>query len=314
MKARYEPKKLLLIDEVNRNIERAGDFVKECEQQYARRIEDGCNDIQHSGCRIVMLSGPSASGKTTTAHRLAREIRSRGDEATVVSLDHFFKNIEEYPLTEQGIPDFEHLHALDVECINRCLAQLIETGRTEIPYYDFQAQRRCDNWQPLEATGCAVVIIEGIHALNPLLAESIPYDRVLRVYAGLRTEYTQGTGRAVATRDLRITRRLVRDFFFRGYSVRDTLELWGRLQEGERRWIKPFKPEADVLLDTSFAYEPGLFLPFLEDICRDPQSGGEYRELLLERLEQYRLFRSVDSATVPLDSMLREFTGGLKLD
>ena len=313
MKATFEPKRLLPIDGVNADIDRGRLFVEQCEQDYARRIEGCCDAIEAGGRRIVMLSGPSASGKTTTTHKLAIEIRSRGYDGFVVSLDDFFLDIEDYPRNEQGVPDFEHIRALDVECVNRCLRELVLDGATDMPVYDFRRQRRSDEIRHVEAQEGDFVFIEGIHALNPLLSSSIDPVSIFKIYASLRTEYAKDSARVVATRDLRITRRLVRDFLARGHSVRTTLELWDRLREGEEKWIKPFRADADWILDTSFVYEPALLLPWLEELCLDPECGGDHRHVLIKLLDQYRLFHPLEQSLVPTNSMLREFTGGLEL-
>lgn len=314
MKALFKPKKLLEISQVNAKLASPQTYVAQCEETYAGRVAEATGEIFARHCRIVMLSGPSASGKTTSALKIAAGLTRRGRCATVVSLDNFFRNIGEYPRTPQGGPDFEHLEALDVDRINHCLKELIETGSCDMPTYDFLNQRRADEILRIEAGEDEIVIIEGIHALNPLLTQSIRDDsRMLRIYVGLRAEYSEDGRRVLATRDLRIVRRIVRDHYFRGHSVRNTLELWGRLQQGEERWIKPFRSTADLLLDTSFEYEPALFAPLLAELCADPEEGGEFRSILLDLAKRFGWFSGLELALVPPDSMLREFAGGLEL-
>ncbi len=289
------------------------ELVKRCELEYSRRVSEAASEVQKSGSRIVMLSGPSASGKTTSAHRISREFVSRGHRAVVVSLDNFFKSVTDYPLTEDGKPDMEHVGALDLDCVRRCLEELVRDGRSVLPTFDFVHQRRSPVTEELELCEGDIAIIEGIHALNPLLSETIPADSVFKIYVGLRAEYYEGETRILPTRDLRITRRLVRDHLFRGYSVRNTLEMWQRIMQGEERWIKPFKVCADRLLDSSFAYEPRVFRPVLEELCEDEGRGGEYRGLLLRLLDEYRRFEPISLEAVPPGSILREFLGGLSL-
>jgi uridine kinase len=313
MKIVFEPKRLIEIDEANAGIGLGEGYIAQCEAGYEERVAAVAGEIAARGCAIVMLSGPSASGKTTSANKLALELRQRGGAATVVSLDNFFRNVENYPKTKEGVPDFEHLMALDVDMVNACLKELSETGRCEIPTYDFISQRRAGRTELIETGGGATVIIEGIHALNPLLSQSISDADIFRLYVGLRMEYGERGRRVIATRDLRIARRLVRDYYFRGHSVRNTLELWNRLRDGEERWIKPFKSDADMLLDTSFPYEPGLFAPILSGLCADPEQGGEFRDTLFELSARFEAFSAVDAASVPPGSMLREFIGGLRL-
>lgn len=313
MKTLFEPKKLIELSQVNAELASPREFILRCEGDYNRRVAGVTAEIMARGCRVVMLSGPSASGKTTSGLKMAADLMRQGRRASVVSLDNFFRNIGEYPLTSEGVPDFEHLQALDVDRINCFLKELMETGSSDMPVFDFANQRRADEILRIEAGAGEIVMIEGIHALNPLLTQSISDSDMLRVYIGLRTEYSENGRRMLPTRDLRIVRRVVRDHYFRGYSVRNTLELWGRLRQGEERWIKPFKSLADLLLDTSFIYEPALFAPLLAQLCADPQEGGEFRDMLLDLAARFARFTALDMSLIPPDSMLREFVGGLEI-
>ena len=314
MKINFGRKKLYEIDEINFDLAKGKEFIDRCEHEYTLRVKAVADEIEARDCAIVMQSGPSASGKTTSALRIAREMKKRGKSAVVVSLDNFFKNITDYPKTDEGVPDMEHVDALDIDTINGCLKQLVDTGSSNMPTYDFVTQRRVRDAMHVEIDDGDIVIIEGIHALNPLLSQSIPDKEVFKLYTGLRAEYSRDGKRVIATRDLRITRRLVRDYHFRGHSVRNTLELWKRLMDGENKWIKPFKSDADMLLDTSFAYEPGLFGPILEELISDPEQGGEFRDILITLAELFEPFIYINEDMIPADAMLREFVGGLCLD
>lgn len=313
MKVLFEPKRLIEIDSVNASIVTRSRYIDVCEQQYNKKISAVADQILDSACPIVMLSGPSASGKTTSSYKLARQLERCGRKTAVISMDNFFRNIEEYPTTSDGKPDFEHLQAVDVERINVCLKELIEDGKSDMPTYDFLTQHRCGDTLHIEVANGEIVIIEGIHALNPVVSQSVSGSDVFKIYAGLRAEYSEGGKRVVTTRDLRITRRLVRDYYFRGHSLRNTLELWNRLMDGEEKWIKPFKPDADILLDTSFEYEPGLFAPILTELCNNPAQGGDFRDVLLRVAACFKRFQPIETVNIPKDSMLREFVGGLEL-
>lgn len=311
MKERFKPKAKYDISEVNAR--EGGELVRRCELEYRKRISETADEVQKSGSRIVMLSGPSASGKTTSAHRISGEFALRGHRAVVVSLDNFFKSVTEYPLTEDGKPDMEHVGTLDMECVHRCLEELVRDGRSTLPTFDFVNQRRSSVTEELVLNDGDIAIIEGIHALNPLLSETLPDESVFKVYVGLRAEYYEGDKRIIPTRDLRITRRLVRDYLFRGYSVRNTLEMRKMIMQGEERWIKPFKKYADRLLDSSFVYEPRVFRPVIERLCGDEAQGGENRDFLLGLLCELQKLEPIPLDEVPEDSILREFLGGLKL-
>ena len=313
IKAVFEPKKRYEIDDVNRFAVTDPQYIAQCEEAYAQRMRATADAVEASGCSVVMVSGPSASGKTTSAHKLAIELRARGRQAVVVSLDDFFRNIEDYPKNAKGEPDLEHVQALDLPCINRTLSALLRTGSCVLPQFDFVHQRRKRETVPLTLGAGGIAIIEGIHALNPLLSESVPQERVFRLYVGMRTEYYRAGARVVNTRDLRIIRRMVRDYYFRGYQVEDTLRVWDDLKAGEEIWIKPFKEISNLLLDTSFSYEPCVFRPILTTLAADEAQGGDFRETMLGLCALVDLFEPLGDKAVPADSMLREFLGGLQL-
>ncbi|MEG0750942.1 MAG: nucleoside kinase [Oscillospiraceae bacterium] len=299
---------------INGKVANNANFVAECEAEYSVRLESVAKAIIERGCTVVMASGPSASGKTTSAWRLAHELRELGRDALVISLDDFFRNIEEYPKNEEGEPDLESVYALDLPCVNSTVSELLENGACALPQFDFKKQSRKPQCKPIRLGNGGIAIIEGIHALNPLLTESILGDGVFNIYVGLRAEYYEDGKRTLATRDLRITRRLVRDFYFRGYSIEETLSVWRHLMDGEEKWIKPFKDRADVLLDSSFAYEPCAFAPIMASLRIDEAQGGEYRPTLLSLCERFEHFNCVPIETIPDNAVLREFLGGLKMD
>lgn len=308
----FERKRAVEISALNKDLARP-EFVAECERAYRARLELVADEVIASGCVVTMIAGPSASGKTTSSLKLAKTLEQKGHECAVIALDDFFKNIEDYPETEDGQKDLESVYALDIERINECIKELIERGQTDIPIFDFAEQKRLETVRRIELAPGGLVIIEGIHALNPLLWSAVPKSSVYTVYAGLREEYYENGERKIATRDLRITRRLVRDFMFRGYSVETTLSLWRSIMLGEETYIKIFKPNARILLDTSFGYEPGIFSNVLHELCLDEGQGGGHRNVLVELRDKFSVFTEVSHDLVPRDSMMREFIGGLEL-
>ena len=288
-------------------------FVEQCESEYRNRLEQIAASILESGVSVILVSGPSASGKTTSSLLLAREMTRRGKKTSVISLDNFFKNLEEYPKQKNGEPDFEHLHALDVEAVNESLSKLTTTGTTLIPSFDFATHRSTPNAQEVHVDSNSAVIIEGIHALNPELTKSVDAGSVLKIYAGLRTEYYEGRKRIIATRDIRITRRVIRDERDRGYSVENTLSLWKNIMAGEEKWIKPFKADANYLLNTALDYEPCLYADDLRTLA-DNSKGGRFQTELETLADVFSQAGTLPMELVPNDSMLREFIGGLDLD
>ena len=222
-------------------------FADYSEGQYRAQIEAIADEVLSSGRHIVMLTGPSAAGKTTSAHKIADAIAARGRRSAVVSLDDFYVGAGRYPKHPDGTDDYESLASLDLPVLQDCLAKLHTAGVCEAPIFDFKIQQP-NGTQTIDCRD-GVVIIEGLHALNPALTERLPADAALCLYAGLREEYAAPDGtRCLATRDVRLARRLVRDCLFRGHGAAFTLGLWGKVCAGEDQYIKPFKPRADLLL------------------------------------------------------------------
>lgn len=308
MPAIWIPKRLVEISLVNTAAESAQSFVRHCEMEYEGRIHAAASEILASGCRIVMLTGPSASGKTTTANKIAAALRARGCPSQVVSLDNFYKNLDEYPRLPDGTKDYENITALKLDDIHHCLAELLETGETELPIFDFCTEMRKAETEHLSLPG-GVCVVEGIHALNPQMVEGLPRDSVYKIYAGLREEYSHKGQRVIPTRDIRLARRMMRDCRFRGHSLEKTIGMWDSVCMGEDRFIKVFKPEADLLLDTSFSYEICLLASFVAPLAGKLPEDHPQCERLNSLAGRFALVNELPDAIVPESSMLREFFG-----
>lgn len=278
------------------------------EAHYHDQIESIADEVLAAGQRIVMLTGPSAAGKTTSAHKIADAIAARGHRSQVISLDDFYIGEGKYPKNPDGSDDYESLEALDLERLHACLKALYKTGVCDAPVFDFTIQRP-SGIQCIDARD-GVVIIEGLHALNPALTEELPEDAALCLYAGLREEYADSRdARCLATRDIRLARRLVRDCLFRGHGAAFTLGLWGHVCAGEDRYIKPYKPRANLLLDTTHTYEVCLWRTVLDTMPADPAlTATQVRQLAALR-EKFAAFPALGTELVPQNSMLREFIG-----
>lgn len=279
-----------------------------CEQQYQERIKTIAQEILSSGRHIVMLTGASAAGKTTSAHKLAAAIQAKGRRGVVLSLDDFYAGAGRYPKNSDGSDDYESLQSLDLPVLRGCLEALHKEGVCQAPIFDFMLQQP-NGVQTIDCRD-GVVIIEGLHALNPALTESLPEKAVFCLYAGLREEYAAPDGsRCLATRDIRLARRLIRDFLFRGHGASFTLGLWGHVCDGEDRYIKPFKPRADLLLDTTHTYEVCLWHKVLDGMPADPElTAVQHRQFEALR-RKYLPFPVMDTNLVPEQSLLREFIG-----
>jgi uridine kinase len=302
----WVPKRLVEVGLYNVAARSPEELAALCENAYRERLAYAAQKIRASGTEIIMLTGPSASGKTTTAHRLAEELERQGTPAQVISLDNFFLGAENYPLLPDGTRDYESPDTLDLPLVNRCLEELCRTGRTEQPIYDFVRECRAERTEPVDLRG-GVCIVEGIHALNPALTSLVPKDSVYRVYAGLREEYSLRGRRAISTRDIRLCRRMLRDAATRGHNPEKTLAMWSYVLDGENRYIKGFKNSADFLLDTSFTYELGIIAGLLKSAGQMLSPDSRYLEMWDETARRFEDVAPISAALLPPDSMLREF-------
>lgn len=308
MPAIWIPKRLVEIGLINTAAGNPSSFVCHCEIEYESRVIAAAAESKSTGCKVIMIAGPSASGKTTTAGKLASALTRGGTKTQVVNLDDFYKNIDKYPLLPDGSIDYENINALDLDSIRKCFGELIDKGAADFPLFDFKEGRRSNETRHISLDG-GMVVVEGIHALNPLLTEVLPSGSAYKIYAGLREEYSYSGRRAIATRDIRLARRMVRDYKFRGYAPEKTLDMWALVCEGEDEYIKAYKPYADLLLDTSFSYEICVLAPFVAKIKDNTQD-----EAVLDRLtdlnERFSKCMQMKEEYIPPQSMLREFIGG----
>ncbi|MBR5521447.1 MAG: adenylyl-sulfate kinase [Oscillospiraceae bacterium] len=305
MPAIWIPKRLVDLNLINTAGLSRQNFVRHCEFEYESRVYAAAKEIIAENRHIIMLTGPSASGKTTTAFKLRDKLISMGRNARVISLDNFFKNSEDYPRMENGEKDYENVTALELGLFEKCFRELLSAGRAKFPEFDFQTQHRTEDAIELELND-GFIIVEGIHALNPILLDLLPAGEVFTIYAGLREEYSFRGQRILPTRDLRMRRRMIRDYKYRGHSPKQTITMWPSVCDGEDRYIKVFKPNADLLLDTSFSYELLIMHSALMDF-------EQYIDDSLEGQRLAELFRVFDNigymplGMLPQHSMLCEF-------
>ena len=305
----WVPKRLVEIDLYNVAAQSPAALAEMSEKSYRQRVAYAAQKIRDSRAKIVMLTGPSASGKTTSAHKVAEALEASGTPAHVISLDNFFKGAQYYPRLPDGTLDYENPDTLDMSLIRQCLSDLSTTGKTVLPIYDFTTESRSSETETLDLKG-GVCIVEGIHALNPELTGLVKGDDVYRIYAGLREEYCIDGRRIINTQDIRLCRRTLRDAAARGRSPAKTLSMWDRVLDGETRYIKGFKTTADFLLDTSFTYELGLIANLLRPVSQRFTLEGHNAELWDETARRFEHVAPVELELLPADSMLREFYAG----
>ena len=261
--------------------------------------------------RIVLISGPSSSGKTTFCKRLSVQLMTNGLTPVMMSLDDYFVDRHVTPRDEKGDYDYESLYALDLDLLNQQLKQLLEGQEVQLPKYNFQTGKSEKNGgKKLHLGEKEVLVVEGIHALNPLLTAEIPEEMKFRIYASALTTILLDDHNYIPTTDNRLLRRIVRDHKYRGCSAQETIRRWPSVRAGEKKWIFPYQENADMMFNTAMFFELAVIreqaLPLLEQV---PENCDEYSEAY--RLRQFLHYISpVPDKQIPPTSLLREFLGG----
>ena len=292
----------------------AGGMIKLAEAFHERKfawVADTIYDaVVSRGIRMVLISGPSSSGKTTSAKRLGIQLGVLGLRPVMISLDDYFVDREKTPLDENGDYDYEALEAIDLELFNDHLRRLTRGESVDIPRYDFITGRRMQHDNPLTLDERSILIIEGIHGLNPRLTPSIPDAQKFRIYISCFTSVAMDNLSRIATTDNRLLRRLTRDYTQRGADAVATLSRWGSVRRGEEKHIFPYQENADVMLNSSLFYEISVLRPYAEKILREvPDTVPEYDEAR-RMLKFLKNFTPIPPDEIPPTSIIREFIGG----
>ena len=292
----------------------AGGMIKIAEAFHERKFAEVADAIQEAhrtrGVRMVLISGPSSSGKTTSAKRLGLQLGVLGLRPVMISLDDYFVEREKTPRDENGQYDYEALEAIDLELFNDHLHRLLQGQSVDIPRYDFITGRRTQHDTPLTLDERSILIIEGIHGLNPRLTPSVPDAVKFKIYISCFTSVAMDNLSRIATTDNRLLRRLTRDYRQRGADALQTLSRWASVRRGEERHIFPYQENADVMFNSSLFYEISALRPFAEKILREvPDTVPEFDEArrMLKFLDN---FIPITSDEIPPTSILREFIGG----
>lgn len=285
-------------------------FIKEAEDRYnseIRRVAEGVRESIESKS-IMMICGPSASGKTTTAGKIRKILGEYGIKAPVVSLDDFYFSTEKLPRTEDGKIDFESVYGLDLELLWKCFRELIETGKADFPRYDFNIKKQIMGENHIEIGAKDILIIEGIHALNPVISEKLDKDSFINLYIEATAEFSNGDKVLLKAGDTRMIRRMVRDYHHRASSLDNTMDMWKGVIDGEDKYIRPYIHLADYIVNTSHDYEPNIFHHYLFPLLEEALGKGSDYEETYKRLE-YALdqFDDISKEYMPKDSLLQEF-------
>ena len=292
----------------------ASELIKIAEAFHEKKIANIADQILKAnktrGTKVVLLSGPSSSGKTTTSKRIGIQLRILGLDPVLISLDDYFVNRENTPRDESGDYDYEALEAIDLKLLNSDLQRLMAGESVDVPRYDFITGTRQWHEKPLKLNERSILIMEGIHGLNPNLTPSIPRDKKFCIYASCLTAVAMDNLSRIPTSDNRLLRRITRDYATRGSDALATLQRWPSVRRGEGKHIFPYQENADAMINTSLFYEISVLRPKIEPILREvPDTEPEYGEAcrLLKFLDN---FVPISPDEIPPTSILREFIGG----
>ncbi|MPM03742.1 Uridine kinase [bioreactor metagenome] len=302
------------LEEINSSIreDKVG-FMEECDCDFQKKVASVADHIMKNMTRspIVLLSGPSGSGKTTTALKIEEELEKRGVNTHTISMDNYFINLnpKTAPRTEDGSIDFESPKILDTELLSVHFAALAKGEEIIVPKYEFTRQMRNDaRGRPLRLGKNEIAIFEGIHALNDDIAGRNPLATTL--YISARSDIYEGRELRFKGTWMRLTRRAVRDFNFRGTDIASTLDMWVNVRRGEKLYISPYKSKANIVFDSSLRYEVPVMKHYAKPMLEAVPSENQRRGELLSLISAFDYFEPIDPQLVPIGSIIREFIGG----
>ena len=303
-------------------VETVGDFNKAIQSGYGvalvnvsealqeKRISFIADEIKRRCARVVLIAGPSSSGKTTTSKRLSVHLMACGLKPYAISLDDFFLNRTDTPLKEDGDYDFESIYSIDLPYFNEALNKILAGEEVLLPHYNFQKGEREYLGKKIKLEPNMVLVIEGTHGLNPMLTQQIPDEEKYRIYVSALTSIKLDLHNYIPTSDNRLLRRMLRDYKYRGYEAVETIRRWPDVREGEEKWIFPYQENADVMFNSALLYELSVLKPHVEPLLRQvPENREEYsvaRRLL--RFLEYIV--PLQDKELPPTSVIREFLGG----
>ena len=287
------------------------DIINISEALQEKKIANIAEEIaSRKGVKLVLLAGPSSSGKTTSCKRLSIQLAVNGLKPLQISLDDYFVDREKTPKDASGEYDYESIYALDLDLINEQFNALFRGEEVELPKYDFQSGKSKKSGNKLKMNDNNVLVVEGIHALNPELTAHIPQEQIFRVYASALTTILLDNKNYIPTTDNRLLRRIIRDYKYRGVSAQETIHRWPSVRAGENKWIFPFQENADAMLNTAMLYELAVIKMQAEPLLQQvPENCEEYAEAY-RLLKFLKYFKGIPYNNLPPTSLLREFLGG----
>ncbi|NMA95395.1 MAG: nucleoside kinase [Clostridiales bacterium] len=300
--------------DLNRAIEegRGGELIRICEAQQERAIAQIADDISdhRDGVRVILIAGPSSSGKTTFAQRLRVQLMVSGLNPISISMDNYFLNREDIPLNEAGERDMESIDVIDIELFNEHLTALIQGQEVDMPYFNFERGAREYIGNVIQINEDQPIIIEGIHGLNERLTSMIPMANKYKIYISALTQLNIDNHNRIPTTDTRLIRRMVRDKLFRGTPIEGTLSMWPLVRAGEEKYIFPYQEQADFMINSALIYELAVLKPYILPLLREiSKDSPHYIEA--NRLRKFmKYFVELKPDDIPNNSIMREFIGG----
>lgn len=300
------------VEEINRRA--AADpqgFVQEECDRYRQEVKKAADWLAEDvgDRRLVMLSGPSAAGKTTTAGFLQQFLTAKGIETHIVSLDDFYRGRTLAPLLPNGQYDYEALEALDLERLHTCMREILTQGRTALPLFDFHTGKPAPQTRELKIGHHAAVIFEGIHALNPIFEQHLPQQQLSKIFINTASPIYEGDTKLLARRQLRLVRRSLRDLQFRNSPLENTLQMWPQVARGETVYMFPYVDTADIRIDTTHAFEPCIFAGEMIPVLEQAEVSEAHKPIIEELLNALRAFTPLSPALMPANALLWEFVG-----
>ncbi len=288
----------------------ANELVMEGEKYHADQLTRIAQEIIARGARVILIAGPSSSGKTSTSHKLCLELLAQGKQPVALSLDNWYLNGDLTPLKVDGTKDYESVYAIDLEQLEDDLKALVAGKEIALPTFNFAEEKREYPGETLSLENEAVLVVEGIHALNPILTRHLKDSDKYKIFASPMSPVSLDGETWIPTYVHRLLRRMSRDYRTRGKSPQQTIAGWDDVREGEVKWIEPFRDQADVEFDTSMLYELPAIRYALETALQSvPAAAAEYQTV--EKLLFYlSFFEGLESSYIPRTSILREFIGG----
>lgn len=300
------------IGDLNKNIlqGKTNDIVQVAEAIHDRKLVELVQDIEkRQNVKMILIAGPSSSGKTTFAQKLGVQLKLTGYNPITISMDNYFKERKDTPLGEDGKYNFETVDALDIDLFNTQMKELIDGKTVELPEFDFLVGEKKYKGNYLKLERNDVMIIEGIHALNPILTKFTPNENKYKVYIAPITTLNIDGYTKISSSDTRLLRRMVRDYTTRGHSVERTFELWANVKKGEEEYIFPFVDDADFIYNSSLNYEPSVMKTFAQPLLLQVDNSSEYYSEARRLYSYLNNFIPLETGNIPINSIIREFIG-----